>query len=273
MDKIIEKEIYLGLYLGGIKKDKSSLLVLESYKGQKKLVISNIESKFKNAKTEPYPDEILKKQIKHYKNVKAIGASFPLTAPPCLPCKLKCPGVSKCVVPEVKWMVREYKKASKLTKASSKDRGIPSPYSERGLDYLIANLLEEKFPLEPAFGPTRSAFYARGQFLMKGLKDFNFVEVSTRASLWRLGLKYGIRKSVLRNFYRSEKSEEHRAVFLNKLEKDFFLYEEDKDLLIENKFIFEALICALSAYAYSNKEVESLLPQITRKKAKFALPE
>jgi hypothetical protein len=269
----MEKEIYLGLYLGGIKKDKSSLLVLESFKGQNKLVISNIESKFKNAKVESYPDEILKKQIKHYKNVKYIGASFPLTPPPCLPCKLKCPGVSKCQVTEVKWMVREYKKASKLTQASSKDRGIPSPYSERGLDYFIANLLEEKFPLEPAFGPTRSAFYARGQFLMKGLKDFSFVEVSSRASLWRLGLKYGIRKSVLRNFYRSEKSEEHREVFLDKLEKDFFLYAEDKELLIGNKFIFEALICALSAYSYSKKEVETVPPQIAHSNNKFALPE
>ena len=268
----MEKEIYLGLYLGGIKKDKSSLLVLESYKGQNKLVISNIDSKFKNAKVESFPDEILKKQIKHYKNVKLIGASFPLTPPPCLPCKLNCPGVNKCQVTEVKWMVREYKKASKLSKVSSKDRSIPSPYSERGLDYFTANLLEEKFPLEPAFGPTRSAFYARGQFLMKGLKGYKFVEVSTRASLWRLGLKYDLRKSVLRNFYRSEKSEEHRELFLNKLEKDFFLYEEDKDLLIGNKFIFEALICALSAYFFSKKMVETVPPQISHPKNKFALP-
>lgn len=271
--KNLEKQIYLGLYLGGIKKDKSSLLVLESFKGQKKLVISNIESKFKNAKTEPFPDEILKKQIKHYKNVKAIGVSFPLTSPPCLACKLSCPGVSKCEVPEVKWLVREYKKASKLSQSSSKDRRIPSPYSERGIDYLVANLLEENFPLEPAFGPTRSAFFARGQFLLRGLKDFKFVEVSTKASLWRLGLKYGLRKSVLRNFYRSEKTEEHRELFLNKLESDFFLYQEDKDLLIENKFIFEALICALSAFAESKKKVESFPPQVSKKKFKFALPE
>jgi len=269
----MEKEVYLGLYLGGIKKDKSSLLVLESYKGQKKLVISNIESKFKNAKAEAYPDEILKKQIKHYKNVKSIGASFPLTAPPCLSCKLTCPGVSKCSVAEVKWLSREYKKATKITKTSSKDRSIPSPYSERGLDYFVANLLEEKFPLEPAFGPTRSAFYARGQFLIKGLKGYSFLEVSTKASLWRLGLKYGLRKSVLRNFYRSEKSEEHRELFLDKLEQDFFLYEDDKDLLIENKFIFEALICALSAFAHSKKEVEFFPPQISKRKFKFALPE
>jgi len=268
----LEKEIYLGLYLGGIKKDKSSLLVLESFKGQAKLVISNIESKFKNVKLELFPDEILKKQIKHYKNVKSIGASFPLTGPPCLSCKLKCPGVNKCSVPEVKWMNREYRKASKLSSASSKDRSIPSPYSERGLDYYVANLLEEPFPLEPAFGPSRSAFYARGQFLMKGLRDFKFLEVSTKASLWRLGLKYGLRKSVLRNFYRSEKAESNRALFLEKLEADFFLYEEDKDLLIENKFIFEALICALTAFSHSKKEVESLPPQIVSKKTKFALP-
>jgi len=109
--------------------------------------------------------------------------------------------------------------------------------------------------------------------LIKGLKDYNFVEVSTKASLWRLGLKYGIRKSVLRNFYRSEKSEEHRELFVNKLEKDFFLYEDDKDLLIENKFIFEALICALSAFSHEKKEVESLPPQILKRKFKFALPE
>lgn len=269
----MKKEIYLGLYLGGIKKDKSNLLVLESYKGQKKLVISNIESKFRNAKTESFPDEILKKQIKHYKNIKAIGVNFPIQGPPCLSCKLTCPGVSKCEVPEVKWLVREYKKASTLSKASDKDRKIPSPYSERGLDYLMANLLEEKFPLEPAFGPTRSAFYARGQFLMRGLKGYDFIEVFTKASLWRLGLKYGIRKSVLRNFYRSEKAEEHRELFLEKLAKDFFLYEDDKDLLIENKFIFEALICALSAFSHSKKEVETFPKQVLKRSHHVGLPE
>jgi len=268
----MKKELYLGLNLGGIKKDKSSLLVLEKYKDHNKVVISNIESKFKNPSANAYPDEILKKQIKSYKDIKAVGVNFPLTPPPCITCKLKCPGVKACEVLEVKWLVREYNKANKLSEASLKDRKIPSPYSERGLDYLVANLLDEKFPLEPAFGSSRSSFFGRGQFLMKGLKGIKFIETFPKASLWRLGLRYGMRKSVLRNFYRSELTVENRSLFLDQIEPDFFIYEEDKESLIHQKGNFEALLNALSLYFYYNKEGESMPPQVSGRSNPVAIP-
>ncbi len=272
----MEKELYLGLNLSGIKKDKSSLLVLEKYKDHNKVVLSNIEDKFKNSKLNFYPDEILKKQILSYKgvnqNIKAVGVNFPLFAPPCIGCRRECPGVQSCEVTEVKWLVREYKKANKLSSKSIKDRKIPSPYSERALDYYIANLLEEKFPLEPAFGSSRSSFYGRGQFLIRGLKGVKFIETFPKVSIWRLGLRYGLRKSVLRNFYRSEVTEDNRALFLEKIEKDFFIYEDDKENLIKNKGNFEALLNALSLYFFFNKQGEDILPTVLKKGQKVAVP-
>ncbi len=262
----MKKELYLGLNLSGIKKDKSSLLVLEKYKDHNKVVISNIESKFKNASINAYPDEILKKQIKSYDSIKAIGVNFPLTAPPCIGCRLKCPGVQSCEVAQVKWLVREYKKANKLSSSSGKDRKIPSPYSERAVDYLVSNLLDEKFPIEPAFGSSRSSFFGRGQFLMKGLNGIKFIEVFPKASLWRLGLRYGIRKSVLRSFYRSEWTLENRVLFLDKIEPDFFIYQEDKERLTKSKGDFEALINALSLYFYYKKEAEVFPPQVVNQR-------
>lgn len=268
----MKKELYLGLNLGGIKKDKTSLLVLEKYKDHNKVVISNIESKFKNSKLDVYPDEILKKQILSYKGVKVVGVNFPLFAPPCIDCKKTCPGVKSCEVSEVKWLVREYKKANKLSAKSTKDRCIPSPYSERALDYYVANLLEEKFPLEPAFGSSRSSFYGRGQFLIRGLKGIKFVETFPKVSLWRLGLRYGIRKSVLRNFYRSEFTRANRKFFLDKIESDFFIYEEDKESLVEKKGHFEALLNALSLYFYFNDEGERFPPAILKRGCAGAVP-
>lgn len=268
----MKKELYLGLNLGGIKKDKSSLLVLEKYEDHNKVVILNIESKFKDSKKNFYPDEILKKEILGYKGIKAVGANFPLFAPPCIGCKKTCPGVKSCMVPEVKWLVKEYTKANKLSKGSAKDRRIPSPYSERALDYYIANLLEEKFPLEPALGSSRSSFYGRGQFLMRGLKGIKFVETFPKASLWRLGLKYGLRKSVLRNFYRSELTVENRRLFLDKIEPDFFIYDEDKEKLIADKGSFESLLNALSLYFYYNEKRESFPAAVLKKGRLAALP-
>jgi hypothetical protein len=268
----LEKEVYLGLYLGGIKRDKSSLLVLEKYKDHNRLVISEIESKFSNSKKSFFPDEILKEQIKSYDNVKAIGANFPLTAPPCVECKRVCPGVVDCKVPEVKWLVREYDKASSLTQDSVKNRKIPSPYSERGLDYYIANLLEETFPLEPALGSSRSSFFGRGRFLQRGLRTFKFVETFPKAALWRLGVKYGLRKSVLRNFNSAGATHNNRRLFLNKIEKEFFIYEDDKEKLINSKGDFEALLSALSLYFYYNKKAENFPKSIIGDAYLAALP-
>ncbi len=267
----MKKELYLGLNLSGIKKDKSSLLVLEKYRGHNKVVLSNIVYDFKGSKLDFYPDELLKKQILSYKGVKAIGVNFPLFPPPCIGCKKVCPGVKACKVTEVKWLVREYKKANKLSLTSSKGRKIPSPYSERALDYYVANLLEEKFPLEPAFGSSRSSFYGRGQFLVKGLKRLEFIETFPKVSLWRIGLKYGLRKSVLRNFYKSEITEDNRRFFLTKIEKNFFLYEEDKESLIKSKGNFEALLNALSLYFFFNKQGEEVLPMVLKKEQRVAL--
>ncbi len=269
---MIKKELYLGLNLSGIKRDKSSLLALERYKDHNKVVILNIDSKFKDLKKDFYPDEILKKKILSYKNIKAVGANFPLFAPPCIGCKRLCPGVKKCEVSEVRWLVRQYAKADKLSSKSTKDRSIPSPYSERGLDYYIANLLEEKFPLEPALGSSRSAFYGRGQFLMRGLKGVKFIETFPKLSLWRLGLKYGLRKSVLRNFYKSDLTAGNRKIFLDKIESDFFIYEEDKEKLIEDKASFEALLNAISVYFYYNGESQKVQASILRKGLDAAVP-
>ncbi len=267
----MKKELYLGLNLSGIKKDKSSLLVLEKYKGHNKVVLSNITDDFKNSKLDYYPDELLKKQILSYKGVKAVGVNFPLFSPPCIGCEKLCPGVNACKVMEVKWLVREYKKANKLSLTSFKGRKIPSPYLERALDYYVANLLEEKFPLEPAFGSSRSSFYGRGQFLVKGLKRVKFIETFPKVSLWRIGLKYGLRKSVLKNFYKSKMKEDNRRFFLKKIEKDFFLYEEDKESLIKNKGNFEALLNALSLYFFLNKQGEEIPPVVLKKGQRVAL--
>lgn len=268
----MKKELYLGLYLGGIKKDKSALLVLERFKNQNRLVVSEIEKNFKKINLSHFPDEILKNQINQYENVKSIGVNFPLSKPACIDCELGCPGVKKCEVEEVKWLVKEYKKKSKLSSLSKKERKIPSPYTERALDYYVAHSLEEEFPMAPAFGSSRSAFYARGKFLRNGLKDQIFVETFPKVSLWRLGQKYGIRRSVLKNFNRSEKSIENRKLFLTKIEKDFFLYEEDKETIAQKKEVFEALLCSLSAYFLESQEVEPKKKAMSFIEQKFSLP-
>ncbi len=91
-------------------------------------------------------------------------------------------------------------------------------------------------------------------------------------SIWRLGLRYGLRKSVLRNFYRSEVTEDNRALFLEKIEKDFFIYEDDKENLIKNKGNFEALLNALSLYFFFNKQGEDILPTVLKKGQRVAVP-
>lgn len=266
----VKKSVYLGLYLSGLKKDKSSLIVLESFEGQKRLVISNIEASFKSK--EMLPDELLLEEIKSYKNVVAVGVNFPTFLPPAWSCKPSCKGMRDCNNLEIKTLFREYKKKAKLSAKSKKQDPFPTPYVERGIDYYTAYLLEEEFPYEPAFSANRATLLARGMYLKKFLKKIPFIECSTKVSLWRIGRFYKIRKSILRNFYK-DPTETHRTLFLDRLEKDFFLYEEDKETFIKDKNSFEALLCALSAFYHKNKMVEKIPTSFLPKGNLFSLPE
>jgi hypothetical protein len=267
----VKKSIYLGLYLSGLKKDKSSLIVLENFEGQKRLVISKIASSFKGNLNTLMPDELLLSEIKSYENPVAIGVNFPTFYPPCVQCKLTCPGVKKCSVLEVKTLNREFNKKIKLTNKSKKHVPHPAPYVERAIDYYTSYLLEEGFPFEPAFSTNRATLLTRGMFLKKHLKKLPFVECSTKVSLWRIGRSYKIRKSVLRNFYK-DPTDISRALFLDKLEQDFFLYEEDRRTFLDDKNAFEALLCALSVYYFKNKMVEKVPRSFLPEGELFSLP-
>ena len=260
----MKKSVYLGLYLSGLKKDKSSLIALESFEGQERLVISKIAASFKSK--DMLPDELLLEEIKSYKNAVAMGVNFPTYLPPAWNCKSNCKGVRDCNNLEIKTLFREYKKKTKKKKES-----FPSPYVERGIDYYVAYLLEEGFPYEPAFSANRATLLARGMYLKKFLKRLTFIECSTKASLWRIGRSYKIRKSILRNFYK-DPTETHRTLFLDKIEKDFFLYAEDKETFIKDKNSFEALLCALSAFYHKSKRVEKIPLSFLPKGNLFSLP-
>ena len=267
----MNKSIYLGLYLSGLKRDKSSLIVLENFEGQKRLVISKISSSFKGNLNTQVPDELLLNEIKSYENPIAVGVNFPTYFPPCVGCKLKCPGVKKCTVLEVKTLNREFNKKIKLTPKSKKQNPHPTPYVERALDYYTSYLLEEEFPYEPAFSSNRATLLTRGMFLKKHLKNIPFIECSTKASLWRIGRSYKVRKSILRNFYK-DPTDTSRLIFLEKLEKDFFLYEDDKQIFLKDKNSFEALLCALSTYYYMNKKSERIPVSFLPRGQSFSLP-
>ncbi len=261
----MKKRVFLGLSLGGIKSDKSSLISLDYFPKENRLVLSNIFHQFKDT----YPDEVIKKLIRETNDLKLVGVDFPITLPPCITCKLSCPGVKKCDVTEVKWLKRQYQKLSK----DKKIQRLPSPYSERGLDYFISKGLEEDFPLEPSLGGARASFYGRGVFLKKGLKGVELLEVFPKASLWRIGLMLGMRKSVLRNFYKSGQTDEFKKSFLKALDKYCFIYEDDFKKLLMQKEVFESLLCALSVYYYSLDQRETLPAFIKTKGSDLALPQ
>ncbi|MEO0335440.1 MAG: hypothetical protein AAF202_03550 [Pseudomonadota bacterium] len=267
----MKKSIYLGLYLSGLKKDKSNLIVLENFEGQNRLVISKISASFKGNASSLMPDELLLREIKSYEKPVAIGVNFPTYMPPALIHKSESPGFRDCANLEIKTLLKEYKKRAKHSPKSKKLNPFPTPYIERGIDFYIAYKLEEPFPFEPAFSTNRATLLARGIYLKRYLNRVPFIECSTKASLWRIGRAYKVRKSVLRNFYR-DPTDTARTIFLDSLEKDFFLYEEDRQTFIKDKNAFEALICALSAYFYKNKGADKIPAGFLPKGRHFSLP-
>ena len=115
-----------------------------------------------------------------------------------------------------------------------------------------------------------SLYFLQTNCALKKQKRFLLLNVRLRLRCGELG-SYKIRKSLLRNFFK-DPTDMNRTVFLEKLERDFFLYEEDKQIFLNNKNAFEALICALSAYYYKNNSVEKNLHTSYHQEGNFSLP-
>lgn len=132
-----------------------------------------------------------------------------------------------------------------------------TPYTERCSELYWEESLDENFSLQQAMGSNRAPLTARIHFIKRRLK-VKFIEVAPKISFWRFGLFLGLPKSKLKQHRHWEGGEESRRLFIETLIKEdkAFIYEQDRKVLIEDQFAFDAFVGALTGLMKFKRQTE-----------------
>ncbi|MBK9294452.1 MAG: DUF429 domain-containing protein [Oligoflexia bacterium] len=248
----LKPERFLGLKLGGGKNDRTSLIVLDYYKNQNKLFLTQIYEHIQ-AGEDVSSDKVLIDLIQANltQNTKYLCVDFPLKVPKCVTCKLKCPGYEACREKEIVWMWKHYNK-NKKQKPRIK---IFTPYTQRVSEYLLNT--EYGQSLE-AYGANTAPLTARGQFLLKRLKKISLLEVNPALSVLRVGENFKVAKNNMLYYKHQVGGDEARQVLLDQLIKRdiVFVYQQDYQRLIHNCDAFEAFFNAYTGFLKSQNLCE-----------------
>lgn len=253
LHRSLKRKKFLGLSLGGGKTDKTSLAVLEYYPEHNKIFLADLIDKIKTH-GEISADEALFQLIKsHEKHTVSLAIDVPLKLPKCIRCRLQCPGFEKCTEPEIQWLWKHYRQRN----LKKKPRKLFTPYTERCVEFYVANHLEESFHPPHALGANNAPLTARAQYLLRRLRA-PVIEVFPKLSLWRIGRSLGLQKAHLRGHTKSFGGKEARAAIMKQLvHRDIaFVYEQDHRVLTERSEPFDAYLCALTAVLKHQNQVE-----------------
>jgi hypothetical protein len=152
---------FAGVSLGGGKTDKTAVAVIDYFPDQKRVFLRTLKDKL-SGKDGATADEALYVLLtKEESDLSLIAFDVPLQLPKCFRCELRCPGVEKCVQPEVKWMRNVHKGRAKEKRPNK----MFTPYTERAAEIFIAHKLEEAFHPPHAMGSNAAPLTARARFL------------------------------------------------------------------------------------------------------------
>jgi hypothetical protein len=244
---------FIGISLSGGKTDKTSLAVVEYFPEHEKIFLVRLFDRIKSDE-QSSGDTKLFDLIKQYgDSVENVVMDAPLSLPLCLSCQLKCPGQEKCNESHISWLRTHYKKWNQ----KKRPHRIFTPYTERCVDAYFNFEMDEFFHLSHAMGANAAPLLARTLFLQKRM-DLPVIEASPKLSLWRMGTKLKIAKSVLRSYRQSSTGEESRTIILKQMvEKNFaFIYQQDHKMLIDHLPSFEAFLCAMTGVFHYLGKVE-----------------
>ena len=248
---------FAGVSLGGGKTDKTAVAVLEYYPAQKRVFLRSLREKV-SAKGELSADDTLFSILTdEEKDLSCIAFDVPLQLPKCMRCEVKCPGVTNCREPEIKWMREVHKKRSKQKRPNK----MFTPYTERAAEIYIANELEEPFHPSHALGSNAAPLAARAYYLTRRLTTPT-LEVYPKLTLWRIGIALDVPKSHLRFHRHAVDSDEARLFVLRTLvEREIaFIYQQDMRTMVESNVAFEAFLCALTAFLKFRGQTERRPP-------------
>lgn len=181
-----------------------------------------------------------------------VGCDAPLTLPPCVRCRLACPGVDACTVPVVQWMQRHAPRL--VVRRGRTDPGKPAvtPYTQRATELLL-----ERATLQPreALGQGMGPLAARAAYLRRAVAPTlrlheNLIEVHPRATLIRM---FGVERERRTRLGAAVETWETRKSMLSELVEGLTFDRVWPDLVVRNVHVFHAVVAAFTAYFWARE--------------------
>lgn len=243
---------FIGVSLAGGKSDKACVAILEYYPQNKKIFLARLFEKIKSEEEISGDLKIHELITQNDQTVKYVAFDTALSMPPCLGCKLKCPGYEHCHEPHIDWMWKYFREQKHV-----KPKKLFTPYTQRAVEMYFQSKLEDKFYLHHAMGANSAPLMARALFIKNRL-DYDCIEVFPKLSMWRMGEALGLMKSTLKDHRAAFGGDESREKFIQALnEKNIaFIYHQDTKSMIENSHAFEAFLCGLTAFLKYKHQTE-----------------
>ena len=255
---------FLGIDLGGGRGKNTAVARLELTRGdggRHRLGVSEAKVRYGHRGTggaaEPggdalFRDEVLVEYIDRWLDETTLVAiNAPLTLPPCIRCRLPCPGVPACDVPVVQWM-RDW--APRLLGRGRSDPGKPAvtPYTQRATEVLwAASGLRPRETLGQGTGPLAArAAYLRRTLSPRLRLHENLLEVHPRATLAQLFGELDERKA---RHGEATRVWAARKRLLASLEEGFAFDYVWPEVVVRNTHVFYAVVCAYTGFLWSRR--------------------
>jgi hypothetical protein len=263
-----EKKRFIGLMLSGGRSPNTAICALDHFKGQGRLFL--VESFVgKKERVTPDLDDMLVERLQSliqdaqdtqrdtqdeqltHGDVRGTAASVeiitnaPLSLPPCFKCEVyRCPGKDQCEVPETVRIMELYDELKHKRKNLKKF----TPYTQRVQDVWIRDAVPEVMPPHEAMGSNVAQITSRLIHLRKMMPGAVFKETYPAAGMFRLLPSLGLSSSYAKDYRDIVSGKRIRSTFIKKLEDkaSVFIYDNDRDTLIESVQLFDSLILAFT---------------------------
>ncbi len=198
-----------------------------------------------------FRDEVLLDYLARWVDPRTVVAvNAPLTLPPCVRCQLACPGIGACEVPVVQWMRRWGPTLRPRGRTQDPGKPVVTPYTQRATELLLAAAgLQPRESLGQGNGPlTARATYLRRALSPRLRLHENLLEVDPNATLTR---RFGA--DAVWRAHQGEQSRvwEERNRMLHAMSADIVFDYVWPELVVRNVHVFQAVICAVSAFAWA----------------------
>lgn len=260
---------HAGIALGGGKTDRTALVLLDFYPNQGKLFVSKTLSKLEMEGAVTSDQALLQALSEQGEGLESVTLDAPLSLPPCFQCQCGVVDFSRCSQAETQWMWRVYRERAPRKRPNK----MFTPYTERAAEIYIQSFLEERFYPHHVMGSNQAPLTARALYLAPRLSG-RVLEHFPPLTLWRIGRSLRLSGLRLRFYRHSSDGEEARLYFLRSLvEKDrLFIYQQDIKALVENCYLFEALLGALAGHFEQRGQSEPRPPDFPAKAAWPSFP-